>query len=70
MVIKKGGGGEDFLENSLIWEGHNKMLLGGEKFQQMQFDSPLQLSTEEYVVLDYNFENVILSIWNLHVLVQ
>ena len=30
----KGGGGVDFLENSSIWVGHNKMLLGMKNFKK------------------------------------
>ena len=42
-----GGGGEDFLEKSLIWMGYNKMFLGLKNLKKCNLN-PVQLSTEEY----------------------
>ena len=48
MKIMGMGGGLDFLENSLIWVGHNKMLLGVKNFKKCNLTlPPLHLSKEE-----------------------
>ena len=39
-LIKRGGRGQDFLKNSFIQVGHNKMLLGVKNFKKYNLTSP------------------------------